>query len=240
MPPQETSFSKKSLTWLMGITAGIVITGGVFWVLYKGGLLYDFFIEYPDYQSNQATTFPPEKIIQKLNEQNVLVPKSVASKEYHDALNDLTNRFNAMVTVANQELIPTLSEIGEKYKNKDFTDFLNIIQKAKEVNVQEKELLSRLSNDLENLKVANKTTIDMGAKSLTDDLIEKGEVMRDGATIVFEAIDTMLSGGVPTAEMFSNLREAQASFNSRIESFDKSAQSLFEYLAQRVKEALPQ
>lgn len=223
----------------MGITAGIVITSGVFWFLYKGGLLYDFFVEYPNYQSNQTTAFPPEKIIPKLNEQNVLVPKSVASKEYRDALNDLTNRFNAMVTVANQELIPTLSEIREKYENKDFTDFLSVIQKAKEINVQEKGLLSRLSNDLENLKVANETTIDMGAKSLTDDLIEKGVVMRDGATTIFEAIDTMLSGGVPTAEMFSNLRKAQSFFNDKIEAFDKSAQSLFEYLAQRVKEALP-
>ena len=223
----------------MGITAGIVITSGVFWFLYKGGLLYDFFVEYPNYQSNQTTAFPPEKIIPKLNEQNVLVPKSVASKEYRDALNDLTNRFNAMVTVANQELIPTLSEIREKYENKDFTDFLSVIQKAKEINVQEKGLLSRLSNDLENLKVANETTIDMGAKSLTDDLIEKGAVMRDGATTIFEAIDTMLSGGVPTAEMFSNLRKAQSFFNDKIEAFDKSAQSLFEYLAQRVKEALP-
>lgn len=240
MPPQETGLSKKILTWLMGITVGIVITGGVFWVLYKGGLLYDFFIEYPNYQPNQTATFSPEKIIPKLNEQNVLVPKSVASKEYRDALNDLTNRFNAMVTVANQELIPTLSEIGEKYKNKDFTDFLNVIQKAKEINMQEKGLLSQLSNDLENLKVANETTIDMGAKSLTDDLIEKGEMVRDGATTIFEAIDTMLSGGVPTAEMFSNLRKAQSSFNGKIEAFDKSAQSLFEYLAQRVKEALPQ
>jgi len=239
MPPQEASFSKKFLTWLMGITAGIVITSGVFWFLYKGGLLYDFFVEYPNYQSNQTTAFPPEKIIPKLNEQNVLVPKSVASKEYRDALNDLTNRFNAMVTVANQELIPTLSEIREKYENKDFTDFLSVIQKAKEINVQEKGLLSRLSNDLENLKVANETTIDMGAKSLTDDLIEKGVVMRDGATTIFEAIDTMLSGGVPTAEMFSNLRKAQSFFNDKIEAFDKSAQSLFEYLAQRVKEALP-
>ena len=223
----------------MGITAGIVITSGVFWFLYKGGLLYDFFVEYPNYQSNQTTAFPPEKIIPKLNEQNVLVPKSVASKEYRDALNDLTNRFNAMVTVANQELIPTLSEIREKYENKDFTDFLSVIQKAKEINVQEKGLLSRLSNDFENLKVANETTIDMGAKSLTDDLIEKGAVMRDGATTIFEAIDTMLSGGVPTAEMFSNLRKAQSFFNDKIEAFDKSAQSLFEYLAQRVKEALP-
>jgi len=239
MPSQEASFSKKFLTWLMGITAGIVITSGVFWFLYKGGLLYDFFVEYPNYQSNQTTAFPPEKIIPKLNEQNVLVPKSVASKEYRDALNDLTNRFNAMVTVANQELIPTLSEIREKYENKDFTDFLSVIQKAKEINVQEKGLLSRLSNDLENLKVANETTIDMGAKSLTDDLIEKGVVMRDGATTIFEAIDTMLSGGVPTAEMFSNLRKAQSFFNDKIEAFDKSAQSLFEYLAQRVKEALP-
>ena len=239
MPSQEASFSKKFLTWLMGITAGIVITSGVFWFLYKGGLLYDFFVEYPNYQSNQTTAFPPEKIIPKLNEQNVLVPKSVASKKYRDALNDLTNRFNAMVTVANQELIPTLSEIREKYENKDFTDFLSVIQKAKEINVQEKGLLSRLSNDLENLKVANETTIDMGAKSLTDDLIEKGAVMRDGATTIFEAIDTMLSGGVPTAEMFSNLRKAQSFFNDKIEAFDKSAQSLFEYLAQRVKEALP-
>lgn len=239
MPPQENNLSKKVLIWFIGFAVGIAGTVSVIWLMYKANLFSNLFIEYTTYPSTPINTTSTTEV-QKLDEFHVLVPKSVASKEYRDSLNDLINDYNAMAKIANDELIPALAEIGEKYKNKDFESFLDIILKAKETNNLEKEMISQFSADIVRLKEANQTTADPGAKALTSDLIGTVENLHIAAVLVTDTIDKLLSSGVPTTEMFAEMRGAISSFNEKSKPFDKAALKLFEYLAQRVKETLPQ
>lgn len=235
----ETNSSKKVLTWLVGFIVGIVVAVSILWLMYRANLFSNLFIEYTTYPSTPINTTSTTEV-KKLGEINVLVPKSVGSKEYRDSLNDLINDYNAMAKTANDELIPALAEIGEKYKNKDFENFLDIILKAKEMNTAEKEMILQFGGDITRLKEANQTTTDPGAKALTNDLIEKVEELHENAALITDTIDKLLSSGVPTTEMFAEMRGAISSFNQKSKPFDEVAQKLFEYLAQRVKETLPQ
>ncbi|MEK9186701.1 MAG: hypothetical protein AAB885_03910 [Patescibacteria group bacterium] len=252
MPPQKTSFSKKILVFSLGIVTGIVLISGTVFVLHKNNLLTGLFINLTSLSvespanSGQVTvptadiSVLPKQIVQKTDEQIVvLVPKSMASKEYRDSLNNVVNHFNEMVTVSNQELIPALTEMGDDYKNKNFSNFFGNLVKINEINSRGYELISQISNDLERLKAANQTTMDLGAKSLTNTFIEKGEAMTESANLVLGAIDKMLSTGIFNPGVFGEMVEANAIFNEKVKNFNEATQKLLEYIAKRVLETLP-
>ncbi len=249
MLPQETSFSKNFLIWLMGALSGIVIVAIAVFALHKANLLTSLSIDLtssavPGAGNEVNVQTPdvsvlPEQIVQTNNQQIViLVPKSMASKEYRDALNDTINHFTEMALTANNELIPALAEMGENYKIKNFGSFFENLSKIKGVNERGYALVSRISDDLKKLAGANQTTADLGAKSLTNTFIEKGETMTESATAVLNSIDKMLSVGVFNPGVFEEMRQANATFNQKVNDFNKISQELLEYIAKRVEETV--
>lgn len=247
MPPQETNFSKKILTFSIGLTTGIILILGIIFALYKSNLLVGLFIDFTspavDYPLDSQVTVSPidisnlsQRVIQKNNEQIViLVPKSMASKEYRDSLNDTVNHFSEMALMANQELIPALTEIGDNYKSKDFRSFFSNLAKIDEVNSRGYQIISKISDDIVKLKIANQSTSNAVAQSLTNTFIEKGEVMVDSANVVLETIDKMLSSNSFNPDIASEIKKADDIFNEKVKDFNEASQKLLEYIAKQVE-----
>lgn len=253
MPPQETnfSFSKKVLIWLSGAASGVVIIILAAFFLYKSNLLTGLFIDLtssfpeqtvtPGQVNVQATDVSalPKRIVETNNQRIVvLVPKTMASQEYRDSLNDTVNDFNEMALTANNELVPALSEMGENYKIKNFAAFFDNLSAIKAASAKGYELVSRISEDLERLKAANQTTMDLGAKSLTVPFLEKGEAMVESAKTVLNIIDKMLSVGIFNPGVFAEMAEADAAFNKKVDEFNAATKELLEHIAKRVEETV--
>ncbi|MEK7109223.1 MAG: hypothetical protein AAB919_02195 [Patescibacteria group bacterium] len=237
------------LIFLIGLVAGLGASVLLVFYLFRSdagqALVRSYMIteeKWPDVTAlveQSIGTTSPSAAMRALNVPIVIaVPKAYATQEYGAALNGAVNDLQAIASSTN-ELGPLLVQLNNQSLGGDFTGFFDLVVKAKILVAGQQTTSARLSQHLTALAAANQQTSDAITKSLTQALLQSGQIVPPALNEYLATLDQVLSGSVPSAALIQDIGAKAKTFSGTLAAFGSDLQKLLSRFGQSAGAGTP-
>lgn len=222
------------LSLVLGVVLGIMaaVPGMIFFLRSDAGLtvLRNYVAPQPEWpEVNVPASTDATAQVAKFAEGAVTigVPRVYAGAEYSVALNGAVKEV-ALIATTSQRLVTLLTQINAKSLSRDYNGLFDLVADAKGLISQQEGSIVRFHQSLTALSAANQTTPDTQTKSLTQELYTKGLDFHASLQVYVAALDTILSGSVPTAQQIKDMDTAVANATQKGAAFSDTMKLLLQ------------